>query len=94
MQRYINNLKSKKTHLILYLSPFSSSADRISKVGSLKTFLLAIFFSNESYSEGSNNKFEVIANNKVIETKPPRAIVPPKLETVNTKKPKNKTIEV
>ena len=35
-----------------------------------------------------------MANKSVIETKPPRACVPPKLETVKTKKPKNKTIEV
>ena len=44
--------------------------------------------------EGNKSRFETIANNKVIETKPPNAIVPPKLDTVNTKNPKNNTIEV
>ena len=64
------------------------------RVGSLKSSLFAIVFSNESNRDGSNNKLEVIANNRVMETKPPKAIVPPKLETVNTKNPKNNTIEV
>ena len=31
-----------------------------------------------------------MANNKVTDTNPPNAIVPPKLETRNTKNPKNK----
>lgn len=76
------------------MSPLVSSGVKISNVGSLKVFLFAIFFSNDNNNEGSNNKLETIANNSVIETKPPNAIVPPKLETVKTKKPKNKTIEV
>ena len=63
-------------------------------VGSLKSSLFAMFFSNESNKDGSNNKLETIANNKVMETKPPSAMVPPKLEMVNTKNPKNSTIEV
>ena len=62
--------------------------------GSLRTCLLAILSSKVSNNEGSNSKLETIANNKVIETKPPNAIVPPKLDTVNTKKPKKSTIEV
>ena len=62
--------------------------------GSLKTFWFAIFFSKVNSKEGNNSKLDTIANNRVIETKPPKAIVPPKLESVNTKKPKNKTIEV
>ena len=78
----------------IYLSIFSSSEVKISSVGSLNIFLFAMFFSNESNKDGNSNKLEAMANNKVIETKPPRAIVPPKLETVNTKNPKNNTIEV
>ena len=77
-----------------YLSPISSSESRMAMVGSLKSSLFAMFFSNESNNEGNNNKLETIANNKVTETKPPKAMVPPKLEAVNTKNPKNKTIDV
>ena len=42
----------------------------------------------ESNREGSNSRLETIANNKVTDTKPPKAIVPPKLDTVNTKNQK------
>ena len=63
-------------------------------VGSLNTSLLEIFLSNVSNNEGNNNRLETMANNNVIDTKPPNAMVPPKLETVKTKKPKNSTIEV
>ena len=77
-----------------YLSPLSSSGSRIVSVGSLKSFLFAIVFSNESNREGNSNKLESIANKRVTETKPPSAIVPPKLDTVNTKNPKNNTMEV
>ena len=73
---------------------FSSSIVKISSVGSFNIFLFAIFFSSESSSAGNSNRLDVIANNKVIETKPPNAMVPPKLETVKTKKPKNNTIDV
>ena len=66
----------------------------MSSTGSKKVSLLAILRSNESNNDGSKIKFETIANKSVIETRPPNAIVPPKLETVNTKKPKNKTMEV
>ena len=78
--------------LDVYLS--SSFGGRILNLVSFKTFLLAIFFSNERRREGNNNKFETIANNKVTDTNPPNAMVPPKLETVNTKNPKKSTIEV
>ena len=63
-------------------------------VGFFKVFLLAIFDSNDNNSEGNNNKLETIANNRVTETNPPNALVPPKLDIVKTKKPKNKTMEV
>ena len=77
-----------------YFLLFSSSTVKISSVGSLNVFLFAMFFSNDNNKAGSNNKFDAIANNKVIETNPPNAMVPPKLDTVNTKKPKYSTIEV
>ena len=48
--------------------------------------MFAIFFSKVNSNEGSNNRLETIANSKVIETKPPRAIVPPKLENKVLKK--------
>lgn len=76
------------------MTSFSSFEGKISKIGSLKTFLFAILFSKESNKEGKRIKLDIIANNNVIETNPPRAIVPPKLETVKTKNPKNNTMEV
>ena len=39
-------------------------------------------------------RFESIANNRVAETRAPRATVPPKLEIMKTEKPKNNTMEV
>lgn len=62
--------------------------------GFLSVFLLAILDSKESNNEGNNNKLDTIAKSNVTETKPPSAIVPPKLDTVKTRNPKNKTIEV
>ena len=62
--------------------------------GLRNTSLLAILRSKESNKEGSNSKFESIANNSVAETKAPSATVPPKLEIVKTENPKNNTIEV
>ena len=50
--------------------------------------------SNDSNKEGSKSKFDNMANNKVIDTNAPNATVPPKLEMVNTEKPKNKTMDV
>jgi hypothetical protein len=55
---------------------------------------LAILRSRDSRSEGKRIKFENIAKSSVIETKEPRAIVPPKLEIVNTENPKKRTIDV
>lgn len=73
---------------------FSFSLVKISSVGSFNIFLLAIFFSSERSSAGNNRRLDAMANNKVTDTKPPKAMVPPKLETVKTKNPKNNTIEV
>ena len=62
--------------------------------GFLSTCLFAILLSNDNSKEGSNSKFASIANNKVADTNAPKATVPPKLDIVNTEKPKNKTIDV
>ena len=72
----------------------SSIGGRILNFGSLITLLLAILRSKVSNNEGKRIKLEIIANSKVIDTKPPKAMVPPKLETVKTKKPKNNTMDV
>ena len=58
------------------------------------TILFAIFFSKVNKSDGSKIKLETMAKRRVTETSPPSAIVPPKLDNVNTRKPKNNTIEV
>ena len=80
--------------LWVYLSFFFFSWGIIFIEGSFKTFLLAILSSKVSNKEGNNSKLETIASNKVMDTKPPKAIVPPKLDTVNTKNPKKSTMEV
>ena len=38
--------------------------------------LFVIYFSNEMSKDGNNIKLASIANNKVVETNPPNAIVP------------------
>ena len=63
-------------------------------LGSFKTSLFAILRSNESNNDGSKSKLDNIANKSVADTNPPNATVPPKLEIVNTEKPKNKTMDV
>ena len=79
-----------------YLSSFLVFWDggKIRIDGSLNTFLFAIFFSKVNNRDGSKIKFDTIAKRSVTETKPPKAIVPPKLDKVNTRNPKNNTIEV
>jgi len=72
----------------------SSSLGMIFSLGSFSVFLLAILRSSERSSDGSNNKLASIAKSKVVDTKPPKALVPPKLEIKNTEKPKNRTVEV
>ena len=102
MQRYDLQKKMKNSKVLklnnfrinCYLSSNSSSGTNISTAGSFKISLLDILFSSESNSDGSSNKLDAIANRSVIETSPPNAIVPPKLETVNTRNPKNNTMEV
>lgn len=42
-----------------------------------KSFLFEIFFSNDISNDGNNIKFASIANSNVVDTNPPRAIVPP-----------------
>ena len=51
-------------------------------------------FSKDSKSAGSNKRLDNIAIISVIETKHPRATVPPKSERIKTKNPKNKTTDV
>lgn len=50
--------------------------------------------SKERSNEGSKIKLANIAKSSVADTKAPKATVPPKLEMVNTEKPKKRTIEV
>ena len=45
-------------------------------------------------NDGSNTKFDNIPKNNVKATNPPNAIVPPKLDNMNTENPKNNTIDV
>ena len=72
-----------------------SSSDGIILIeGSFKMFLLAILRSKVRSNEGNNNRLETMANKSVMETNPPKAMVPPKLDTVKTKNPKNNTIDV
>ena len=55
--------------------------------------MFAIIFSKDN-KDGKTNKLANIANKSVTETNAPRATVPPKLEIVNTEKPKKRTIDV
>ena len=89
-----NNRGSLKETNYSFSLRVSSEGGKILIEGSLNTFLFAIFFSNVNRREGSKIKLETMAKSRVIETRPPKAMVPPKLDNVNTKKPKNNTIEV
>ena len=62
--------------------------------GFLNVFLFAILDSSDNNNDGSNNKLDTIAKSSVTETSPPRAMVPPKLDTVKIRNPKNNTTEV
>lgn len=79
-----------------YLASFLGFWDggKIRIEGSLNTFLFAIFRSKVNKRDGSKIKLDTMAKRRVTETKPPKAIVPPKLDNVNTRNPKNNTIEV
>ena len=66
----------------------------IFKVGSFSVFLLAILRSNDNNKEGSKSKLASMAKSSVVDTSPPYALVPPKLEIINTENPKNNTVEV
>ena len=55
---------------------------------------MAFFFSKVSTNAGKTNKLANMANNKVQEIKPPRAMVPLKLERVKMANPNTKTTEV
>lgn len=73
---------------------FTSFLGRMSICGFFRTFLLAIFFSNDNKRDGNKTRFANIANNSVADTREPKATVPPKLEIIKTEKPKKSTIEV
>ena len=62
--------------------------------GSFNTCLLAMLLSKESSKEGNKIRLASMANNKVAETKAPKATVPPKLDIMKTEKPKKSTMEV
>lgn len=62
--------------------------------GFRNTSLLAMLLSNDNNNDGKSNRLDNIANSNVAETRAPKATVPPKLDMVNTEKPKNNTIEV
>ena len=64
---------------------------KMPREGFFRVSLFAILFSKERSKEGSSNKFASIANTSVTETNAPSATVPPKLDMVNTEKPKNNT---
>ena len=51
----------------------------ISIAGSFNTSLFAISFSSDNNKDGNNNKLELMAKSRVMETRPPKATVPPKL---------------
>ncbi len=55
---------------------------------------LANVLFNVNTNAGNNIKLDNIPNNKVKEISPPKAMVPPKLDNINTENPKNNTIEV
>ena len=67
----------------IYATAYKRVNGQFIKVGNVvgqkvSSFLLfEIFFSKEIKSEGSNIRLANIANNKVVETSPPNAIVPP-----------------
>ena len=66
----------------------------ISIAGSFNTSLFAISFSSDNNKDGNNNKLELMAKSRVMETRPPKATVPPKLLIMKTENPKNSTMEV
>ena len=53
-----------------------------------------MILSKDNNKAGNNKRLASIANINVIDTKIPRATVPPKSEKTKIKKPKNNTIEV
>ena len=66
----------------------------MSMVGSRNSCSLANVLFSDNTNEGSNTKLDSIPKNSVSATRPPRAIVPPKLDSMKTENPKNNTIEV
>ena len=75
-------------------SNFSSDCSRMSIVGSKNSCSFANVLFSVKTNAGSKTKLDNIPKHKVIETNPPSATVPPKLESIKTEKPKNNTIDV
>ena len=72
----------------------SSVGSMMSIRGSANSCLLARVLFKVKTKAGSSLKLESIPKKSVTATNPPRAIVPPKLDNINTENPKNSTIEV
>lgn len=72
----------------------SSEGSKIAMVGEINSCWLAIDLFNDKTSEGNKTRLDNIPKNKVNATRPPRATVPPKLDSMKTENPKNKTIDV
>ena len=53
-----------------------------------------MLLSSENNNDGNRRRLESMASRSVAETRAPRATVPPKLETINTEKPKKRTTDV
>ena len=66
----------------------------ISILGSINSCSLAKVLFKVKTNAGNNIKLDNIPNSKVKEISPPKAIVPPKLDNINTENPKNNTIDV
>ena len=54
--------------------------------------MFVVCLSSVSRSDGSRIRFESMAANRVIETRIPRATVPPKFESAKIPNPKNRMI--
>ncbi len=85
-----------KNYLFLFSNSSNSSSvcSKISIVGSMNSCSFANVLFNVKTNDGSKTRFDNIPKNNVKATNPPKATVPPKLESMKTENPKNKIIEV
>src|SRR5690606_1763710 len=70
------------------------SSSNMCNIGSFLKALVVIQLSNDKSKEGNMIKLKSIATNKVMDTNTPKAMVPPKSDTANTPKPKNRMMEL